>query len=157
MMLIGNKIRHSPSFSQYGHVIATYQNYLSLNFHGYYSHTHIYIYTHQNLLPCKFKSQRWSLKQIDSKTNYVRDQEKKKRMKGGGAIEFGGERNRGISIFDFVLRLLAFIATLGSAIAMATSDETLPFFTQFIRFRAEYDDLPTFTYVNYSFFITCNT
>ncbi|XP_021905334.1 casparian strip membrane protein 3 [Carica papaya] len=67
-------------------------------------------------------------------------------MKGGGAIEFGGERNRGISIFDFVLRLLAFIATLGSAIAMATSDETLPFFTQFIRFRAEYDDLPTFTF-----------
>ncbi|CAI0388433.1 unnamed protein product [Linum tenue] len=28
---------------------------------------------------------------------------------------------------------------------MATTNETLPFFTQFIRFRAEYNDLPTFT------------
>ncbi|KAJ4835397.1 hypothetical protein Tsubulata_010561 [Turnera subulata] len=59
--------------------------------------------------------------------------------------------NRGVSILDFILRILAFIATLGSAIAMATTNETLPFFTQFIRFRAEYDDLPTLT-----FFVVAN-
>ncbi|KAJ9147595.1 hypothetical protein P3X46_029739 [Hevea brasiliensis] len=29
---------------------------------------------------------------------------------------------------------------------MATTDETLTFSTQFVRFRAEYDDLPTFTF-----------
>ncbi|KAJ4707420.1 CASP-like protein [Melia azedarach] len=74
-------------------------------------------------------------------------------MKAGG-VELGEAKNsaprrgvnRGISILDFILRLLAFIGTLGSAIAMATTNETLPFFTRFIRFRAEYDDLPTFTF-----------
>ncbi|KAJ6924075.1 hypothetical protein NC652_017395 [Populus alba x Populus x berolinensis] len=30
---------------------------------------------------------------------------------------------------------------------MGTSDETLPFFTQFFQFQASYDDLPTFQYV----------
>lgn len=53
--------------------------------------------------------------------------------------------NRGVSILDFIFRLVALVGTLGSAIAMGTTNETLPFFTQFIRFRAEYDDLPTFT------------
>ncbi|KAL7221361.1 hypothetical protein ACSBR1_023338 [Camellia fascicularis] len=53
--------------------------------------------------------------------------------------------NRGVSILDFILRLIAIFATIGSAIAMGTTDETLPFFTRFIRFRAQYDDLSTFT------------
>ncbi|KAF5193446.1 Casparian strip membrane protein [Thalictrum thalictroides] len=60
--------------------------------------------------------------------------------------------NRGASIVDFILRLVAFAGTLGSAIAMGTTDETLPFFTQFIRFKAEYNDLPTFT-----FFVVANS
>ncbi|KAJ8750028.1 hypothetical protein K2173_013943 [Erythroxylum novogranatense] len=59
--------------------------------------------------------------------------------------------NRGASILDFILRVVAFIGTLGSAIAMGTTNETLPFFTQFIRFRAQYNDLPTFT-----FFVVAN-
>ncbi|KAM7516765.1 hypothetical protein LguiA_006348 [Lonicera macranthoides] len=77
-------------------------------------------------------------------------------MKGGGALEFGDASkgfshpprgvNRGVSILDFILRIIAIIATLGSAIAMGTTNETLPFFTQFIRFRAEYNDLPTLTF-----------
>lgn len=74
-----------------------------------------------------------------------------------GALELGegsktsiprGGVNRGISILDFILRLIAIIGTLGSAVAMGTTDETLPFFTQFTQFRAEYDDLPTFTWVH---------
>ncbi|OWM64567.1 casparian strip membrane protein 1 [Punica granatum] len=71
-------------------------------------------------------------------------------MKEGAAVELGDSskaasrgNNRGISILDFILRIIAFVCTLGSAIAMGTTNETLPFFTQFIRFRAEYDDLPT--------------
>ncbi|XP_057481853.1 casparian strip membrane protein 3-like [Actinidia eriantha] len=60
--------------------------------------------------------------------------------------------NRGVSILDFILRLIAIMATLGSAIAMGTTNETLPFFTQFIRFRARYDDFPTFT-----FFVVANS
>ncbi|KAI3452284.1 hypothetical protein Pfo_008949 [Paulownia fortunei] len=54
--------------------------------------------------------------------------------------------NRGVAVLDFILRLVAIIATLASAIAMGTTDESLPFFTQFIRFRAKYDDLPMFTF-----------
>ncbi|KAK1563431.1 hypothetical protein Q3G72_027452 [Acer saccharum] len=72
------------------------------------------------------------------------------------AIELGeakakGGMNKGVSILDFILRLLAFFGTLGSAISMGTTNETLPFFTQFIRFRVEYNDLPTFT-----FFVVAN-
>lgn len=52
---------------------------------------------------------------------------------------------RGVAILDFILRLVGIVATLASAIAMATTNESLPFFTQFIRFRAKYNDLPTFT------------
>lgn len=52
---------------------------------------------------------------------------------------------RGVAILDFFLRIVAIIATLASAIAMGTTDESLPFFTQFIRFRAKYNDLPMFT------------
>ncbi|XP_059294976.1 casparian strip membrane protein 1 [Lycium ferocissimum] len=59
--------------------------------------------------------------------------------------------NRGMSILDFFIRIIAIIATLGSAIAMGTTNETLPFSTQAIRFRAKYNDLPTFT-----FFVVAN-
>ncbi|ERM94541.1 hypothetical protein AMTRI_Chr04g190550 [Amborella trichopoda] len=68
----------------------------------------------------------------------------------GSRVVRGGV-NKGISVFDFVLRLMGFMGTLAGAIAMGTTDETLPFFTQFIRFRARYSDLPTFT-----FFVVAN-
>jgi hypothetical protein len=58
-----------------------------------------------------------------------------------------GALNRGVSILDFILRVVAIMGTLGSAIAMGTTNQTLPFVTQFVRFRAEYSDLPMFTYV----------
>ncbi|XP_022954075.1 casparian strip membrane protein 1 [Cucurbita moschata] len=59
--------------------------------------------------------------------------------------------NRGLSILDFILRLAAIVGTLGSAIAMGTTNQTLPFVTQFIQFRAEYNDIPMFT-----FFVVAN-
>ncbi|KAE8021713.1 hypothetical protein FH972_007579 [Carpinus fangiana] len=76
------------------------------------------------------------------------------------AIELGewkssakrGGLNRGVSILDFILRIVAFLGTVGSAIGMATTNETLPFVTQFVRFRAEYNDLPMFT-----FFVIANS
>ena len=55
-----------------------------------------------------------------------------------------GGWKRGVAIFDFLLRLGAIITTLAAAATMGTSDETLPFFTQFFQFQASYDDLPTF-------------
>ncbi|KAM0958288.1 hypothetical protein EV1_023369 [Malus domestica] len=88
-------------------------------------------------------------------------------MQAGAAVELGhGESNskgiasttasagvnRGASILDFILRIVAFLGTLVSAIAMGTTQERLPFFTQFLQFRAEYDDLPTFT-----FFVVANS
>ncbi|CAN4079395.1 unnamed protein product [Withania somnifera] len=59
--------------------------------------------------------------------------------------------NRGISFLDFIMRFVAILATLGSAIAMGTSNENLPSFKEFIRYKAEYKDLPTFT-----FFVVAN-
>lgn len=56
----------------------------------------------------------------------------------------GGWR-RGIAILDFLLRLCAIVAALAATITMGTTDQTLPFFTQFFQFEASYDDLPTFT------------
>ncbi|XP_015078796.1 casparian strip membrane protein 3-like [Solanum pennellii] len=57
----------------------------------------------------------------------------------------GGWR-RGVSIFDFILRLCALVTTLAAATAMGTTEETLPLFTQFFQFQASYDDLPAFSY-----------
>ena len=52
---------------------------------------------------------------------------------------------RGLSIVDLILRIIAAIGTLGSAVAMGTTNETLPLFTQFVQFSAQYNDRPTFT------------
>ncbi|KAL5560479.1 hypothetical protein UlMin_036690 [Ulmus minor] len=57
-----------------------------------------------------------------------------------------GGWKKGIAIIDFILRLGAIASSLGAAAAMGTSDETLPFFTQFFQFEASYDDMPTFTF-----------
>ncbi|CAK7341899.1 unnamed protein product [Dovyalis caffra] len=57
-----------------------------------------------------------------------------------------GGYGKGIAIFDFVLRLAAIVTALAAAATMGTSDETLPFFTQFFQFQASYDDLPTFQF-----------
>ncbi|KAE8669489.1 Casparian strip membrane protein 3 [Hibiscus syriacus] len=77
-------------------------------------------------------------------------------MAKANAIELGEGRksrgvNKGVSILNFIFRILAFIGTLSSAISMATANETLPFFTRFFRFRAEYNDLPTLI-----FFVVAN-
>lgn len=64
-----------------------------------------------------------------------------------------GGWKRGVAIFDFILRLGAIVAALAAASTMGTSDETLPFFTQFFQFQASYDDLPTFQYVIFRLFL----
>ncbi|KAG0513585.1 hypothetical protein BDA96_10G115200 [Sorghum bicolor] len=63
-----------------------------------------------------------------------------------------GGVSKGVSVLDLILRFIAIIGTLASAIAMGTTNETLPFFTQFIRFKAQYSDLPTLT-----FFVVANS
>ncbi|KAJ8639818.1 hypothetical protein MRB53_016512 [Persea americana] len=59
---------------------------------------------------------------------------------------FKGGWRRGLAIFDFILRLFAIAAALAAAAAMGTTDQTLPFFTQFFQFKASYDDLPALTF-----------
>ncbi|KAK4793051.1 hypothetical protein SAY86_023486 [Trapa natans] len=59
-----------------------------------------------------------------------------------------GGWKKGVAIFDFVFRVSAMVAAVAAAAAMGTSDQTLPFFTQFFQFEASYDDLPTFQYVS---------
>ncbi|XP_073146321.1 casparian strip membrane protein 3-like [Henckelia pumila] len=58
---------------------------------------------------------------------------------------------RGVAIFDFILRICALVAALAAATTMGTTDQTLPFFTQFLQFQAQYNDFPTFT-----FFVVAN-
>ncbi|KAG6426262.1 hypothetical protein SASPL_110483 [Salvia splendens] len=53
---------------------------------------------------------------------------------------------RGFSIVDLFLRILAIVGTLGSAVAMGTTDETLPFSTRAFIFQAQYDDIPAFRF-----------
>ena len=60
-----------------------------------------------------------------------------------------GGWKRGIAIFDFILRLCAIAAALAATTTMGTTDQTLPFFTQFFQFQASYDDLPAFQYVSF--------
>lgn len=55
-----------------------------------------------------------------------------------------GGWKKGIAIFDFVLRLCAIATGLAATATMGTTEQTLPFFTQFFQFHAEYNDLPTF-------------
>lgn len=57
-----------------------------------------------------------------------------------------GGYKKGLAIFDFVLRLGAVVTALAAAATMGTTDQTLPFFTQFFQFQASYDDLPTFQF-----------
>lgn len=58
-----------------------------------------------------------------------------------------GGMNRGLGIIDLVLRIGAMVAALAAAATMGTSDQNLPFFTQFFQFEASYDDMPSFEYV----------
>ncbi|KAI3706502.1 hypothetical protein L6452_24290 [Arctium lappa] len=53
---------------------------------------------------------------------------------------------RGLGIFDFILRICAIAAALAAATAMGTTNQQLPFFTQFFQFKADYNDLPAFTF-----------
>nr|XP_043639718.1 casparian strip membrane protein 1-like [Erigeron canadensis] len=52
--------------------------------------------------------------------------------------------NKGVSLMDLILRILAVVGTLASSISMGTTEQTLPFFTRFVRFNAQYDDFPSF-------------
>ncbi|XP_030531845.1 casparian strip membrane protein 1-like [Rhodamnia argentea] len=61
-------------------------------------------------------------------------------------LPWPGGWKKGVAIFDFILRLCAIVTALAAAATMGTSDQTLPFFTQFFQFQASYDDLPTFQF-----------
>lgn len=65
----------------------------------------------------------------------------------------GGGWKRGAAIFDLILRISALVAALAATTAMGTTDQTLPFFTQFFQFQASYDDLPAFSYASFIFLL----
>ncbi|KAK6139337.1 hypothetical protein DH2020_026918 [Rehmannia glutinosa] len=80
-----------------------------------------------------------------------------RKMKPEGPIEESKKLgvSRGISILDLILRIIAIVGTLGSAVAMGTTDETLPFSTQAMIFQAQYDDIPTFRFFVIANAIVC--
>lgn len=55
--------------------------------------------------------------------------------------------NRGMSVLDVILRIVAIASTLASAVVMATSDQQLQFFTQVAVFNVEYEDFSTLRYL----------
>ncbi|KAF7151330.1 hypothetical protein RHSIM_Rhsim02G0095500 [Rhododendron simsii] len=74
----------------------------------------------------------------------------------GMAVLRGHEDNRGgykrgIAIVDFILRLSTLAVAIAATAIMGTTDQTLPFFTQFFQFQASYDDLWAFQYVRVSY------
>ncbi|KAL3654614.1 hypothetical protein CASFOL_001599 [Castilleja foliolosa] len=86
-------------------------------------------------------------------TTSIEIAETSQERKGKAALLSGVENEkaavfkRGVAIFDLILRISAATATLAATITMGTTQQTLPFFTQFFQFQANYDDLPTFTLV----------
>lgn len=52
--------------------------------------------------------------------------------------------HKAIAIFDLIFRICAMVAALAAAAAMGNGQQTLPFFTQFFQFQAQYNDIPTF-------------
>uniref|UniRef100_A0A7N0U0X4 CASP-like protein n=1 Tax=Kalanchoe fedtschenkoi TaxID=63787 RepID=A0A7N0U0X4_KALFE len=58
---------------------------------------------------------------------------------------------KGLSVFDFIIRLCALVTSVAAAASMATTEQDLPFFSQFLQFQAGYDDFTTF-----SFFVVAN-
>ncbi|KAG6651085.1 hypothetical protein CIPAW_06G087000 [Carya illinoinensis] len=56
---------------------------------------------------------------------------------------------------DLVLRIIAAVGSLGSAVAMGTAEQTLPSFIQFIQFNAQYNDIPMFTFFVITNSIVC--
>ncbi|XP_038891857.1 casparian strip membrane protein 1-like [Benincasa hispida] len=64
----------------------------------------------------------------------------------------GEGAQRGLAIVDLVLRVMAIMATLSSAVVMGTANQTLPFSTQSSQFKANYKDLPMFM-----FFVLANS
>ncbi|KAL1084871.1 hypothetical protein V6Z11_D08G011600 [Gossypium hirsutum] len=53
---------------------------------------------------------------------------------------------KGIAIGDFVLRLCTIGATLGATVTMGNADAVAPFTTRFLRFEAQFNDIPTFVF-----------
>lgn len=66
---------------------------------------------------------------------------------GRGGDASAAAFKRSVAIFDLVLRISAATAAMAATIAMAAAEQTLPFFTQLLQFRASYEDLPAFTLV----------
>ncbi|KAK4396554.1 Casparian strip membrane protein 1 [Sesamum angolense] len=67
-------------------------------------------------------------------------------LPGAADIARAAAYKKGVAIFDLILRVSAAVAALAATITMGTTEQTLPFFTQFFQFQASYDDLPTFTF-----------
>ncbi|KAG8501610.1 hypothetical protein CXB51_003913 [Gossypium anomalum] len=71
--------------------------------------------------------------------------------KGNGVERKSHAVQKCVSVMDLIFRILALIGTLGSAFAMATTNQRLPFFNSFTQFKARYRDIPAFI-----FFVTAN-
>ncbi|CAM8968760.1 unnamed protein product [Rhodiola kirilowii] len=67
------------------------------------------------------------------------------------ATSAGRGLKKGLSVLDFIVRLCGLVTSIAAAASMATAEQDLPFFSQFLQFQASYDDFTTF-----SFFVIAN-
>ena len=124
----------------YGHLLRHRADLIHLHFVQQANHQHIYVKKMGSILQISWSnqvSQSESFREFAMKESGEHGETSKAPLNRGVS--------KGLSVLDLILRFIAIIGTLASAIAMGTTNETLPFFTQFIRFKAQYSDLPTLT------------
>jgi len=103
--------------------------------------SHKQVYNSRTQASLKFQSQKMSTTiDVPESSNVA-----KEKVVLAAPSRSGGWK-KGVAIMDFILRLGAIAAALGAAATMGTSDQTLPFFTQFFQFEASYDSFTTFQY-----------
>ncbi|MED6112619.1 hypothetical protein PIB30_063219 [Stylosanthes scabra] len=66
-----------------------------------------------------------------------------------------GGWKKGVAIMDLIVRLGTLGSTIGAISIMATADQTLPFFNQFVQFEASYDSFSALQFFVVTLALVC--
>ncbi|KAG9160864.1 hypothetical protein Leryth_008680 [Lithospermum erythrorhizon] len=92
-----------------------------------------------------------------SKNSSTESMQEPKSTKGKSKVAnvVKGGMKRKLGVLDLILRIGAAVSTMAAAVIMGTLDVHLPFFTQFVQFEAQYNDLPPFQFFMFANGIAC--